>query len=148
MKQIFTIGTSKKRAENFFKFLEYNEVNSIIDVRLNNTSQICGFSKYPDIKFFLNRISNIEYVNDNLLAPTQDLLTAYKNKIIDWSEYVEEFHKLMEERDIVRYIKVIYPNLDKYCLLCSENKPDHCHRRLLAELIRDNFEDYEIVHLF
>ena len=148
MKQLFTIGTAKKSAENFFKFLEYNEVKFVIDVRLNNTSQLCGFSKYPDIKFFLNKISNIEYVVDNQLAPTQDLLMTYKNKNIDWEKYVEEFNKLMKKRDIIRYIKTMYEDLDKYCLLCSEQKPDHCHRRLLAELIRDNFEDYQIVHLF
>ena len=147
MKQLFTIGTSKKTAERFFALLEDNNVRCVLDVRLYNTYQLAGFSKYPDIKYFLKKIANINYINDNMFAPSEDLLTAYRNKQINWDDYTERFTQIMELRGITDYIESKYPDLDRYCLLCSEDKPDKCHRRLLAELIRDNFGDYEIKHL-
>lgn len=147
MKELFTIGTSKKTAKEFFYLLDINDIKCVIDVRLKNTSQICGFTKYPDIEFLLHRVSNIKYIRDKELSPNLDLLSSYKNKEIDWSGYVKKFDELMNERDILKYIELEYPSLDRYCLMCSEDKPDYCHRRLLAELIRDNFEDYKIIHL-
>lgn len=147
MKQLFTIGTSKKTAERFFALLEDNNVRCVLDVRLFNAYQLAGFSKYPDIKYFLKKIANIDYIDDNMFAPSEDLLNAYRNKKINWDDYTERFTQIMELRGITDYIESKYPDLDRYCLLCNEDKPDKCHRRLLAEMICNNFGEYELTHL-
>ena len=147
MKQLFTIGTTRKTAEKFFTLLTDNNVKCVLDVRRYNSSQLAGFSKYPDIKYFLKKISGIDYDKDRIFAPSEDLFNAYRNKHIDWDEYTERFKQVIERQGFIDYITYMYPDLDRYCLLCSEDKPDKCHRRLLAELIRDNFGDYEIKHL-
>ena len=148
MKQIFTIGSSKKTAEKFFTMLTEHNVRCVIDVRLYNSYQLAGFSKYPDIKYFLKTIANIDYISDSMFAPSSWLLTAYRNKEINWDEYTVNFTQIMELRGIIDYIATKYPDLDGHCLLCSEDKPDKCHRRLLAEMICDTFGEYELHHLF
>ena len=82
-----------------------------------------------------------------MMAPSENLLKAYRDKKINWEEYEEIFNQVMNQRGIVDYIEIKYPDLDKHCLMCNEDKPDKCHRRLLAELISDNFDDFEIIHL-
>ena len=148
MKHLFTIGSSKKTAERFFDLLSENNIHCVLDVRLYNNYQLAGFSKYPDIKYFLKKIVDIEYISDSMFAPSEDLLTAYRNKQINWDEYTERFIQIMEMRGIVDYIEKRYPDLDSYCLLCSEDKPDKCHRRLLAEMICEHFGEYELKHLY
>ena len=147
MKQLFTIGSSKKTAEKFFALLIDNDVKCVIDVRLYNTYQLAGFSKYPDIKYFLKKIANIEYISDSMFAPSADLLSAYREKKISWEDYIERFTQIMEMRGIIDYIGTKYEDLDGYCLLCSENKPDKCHRRLLADMICEHFGEYDLKHL-
>ena len=146
MNKIFTIGFTKKTAEEFFSLLEKNSVTEIIDVRLNNTSQLAGFSKFPDIKFFLQKIANINYRHEKIFAPTEDILNNYKKKIIDWADYEKEFEKIMIERNISDYILKNYFYADKICLLCSEVEAKNCHRRLVAEKFSEVF-NIEIIHL-
>lgn len=147
MHKIFTIGFTKLTAEEFFTCLERNRVKMIVDVRLKNTSQLLGFSKYPDIKYFLRNLSGIEYVHDLQFAPTERLLDSYKKKYITWEDYEEAFAALMATRDIDDYIKKNYTNAENYCLLCAEVSPENCHRRLVAERIAAVLGDVEIVHL-
>ena len=146
MKQLFTIGSSKKTAEKFFTLLEDNNIRCILDVRLKRKSQLIGFCKYPDIKFLLKRVSNIDYIYDDIFAPSEKLFEAYKKKQISWEEYAKIF--LEENSKLKVYIETYYPDLDKCCLLCSEDKPDKCHRRLLAEMICEHFGEYELKHLY
>ena len=148
MKQLFTIGSSKKTAERFFDLLSENNVRCVLDVRLYNNYQLAGFSKYPDIKYFLKKIADIEYISDSMFAPSADLLTAYREKRINWDDYTERFTQIMEMRGIIDYIEGKYTDLDGYCLLCSEDKPDKCHRRLLGEMICESFGEYEMKHLY
>ena len=148
MKQLFTIGSTKKTAEKFFTLLIDNDVRCVLDVRLYNSYQLAGFSKYPDIKYFLKKIANIEYLNDSMFAPSEELLTAYREKRINWDDYTERFTQIMELRGIIDYIETKYEDLNGYCLLCSEDKPDKCHRRLLAEMICEHFGGYELKHLY
>lgn len=131
---VYTIGFTKKTAEQFFTSLKNNRIDILIDIRLNNTSQLAGFTKFPDIEFFLARVCNIEYIHDELLAPTEEILKAYKNKQINWSKYVEQFNALMILREITTHIKKRYTTLQtkNICLLCSEDKPEKCHRSLIA----------------
>lgn len=131
---VYTIGFTRKTAEQFFTSLSDNRIDVLIDIRLNNTSQLAGFTKYPDIAFFLSRICNIKYIHDEKLAPTNEILKAYKNKNIDWAKYVEQFEALMIYRNIKAHIEQRYKSLFNMniCLLCSEDKPNQCHRSLVA----------------
>lgn len=148
--KIYTIGFTKKSAEEFFEILEHNKIKIILDIRLNNTSQLSGFAKGKDLKFFLKRILDIFYIHDLNLAPTKDILFRYKKNMISWESYESEFLDLLNERNIREYIKAKYiKNLDGLCLLCSEHEASKCHRRLVAEFIKNEFVDMdiEIVHL-
>lgn len=147
MKKIFTIGSTRKTAEEFFRLLEDNGVEKIVDVRLNNASQLLAFAKYPDIEFFLRRIAGIEYFQDIYFTPTERMLDSYKKKFITWKQYEEAFAALMASRDIDDYIRKNYAGEENYCLLCTEPTPENCHRRLVAEKIKEVFGDVEIVHL-
>jgi uncharacterized protein (DUF488 family) len=148
MDNIYTIGFTKKSAEKFFGLLNENHVEVILDVRLNNTSQLAGFSKYPDIKFFLSNICGIEYISDTQFAPEEWILKDYKGKKITWAQYVMFFDELMEKRNIMDYIKSNYARLEnkRVCLLCSEEKSDNCHRSLIAQRFKELY-DAKIINL-
>lgn len=147
MRKIFTIGFTKLTAEEFFTCLEVNRVKRIVDVRLYNSSQLLGFSKYPDIQFFLRRIAGIEYFHDLYFAPSERILESYKKKYITWENYEEAFAALMETRDIDDYIRKNYSTEENFCLLCTEVSPENCHRRLVAERIATVLGDVDIRHL-
>lgn len=143
--KIFTIGFTKKSAEQFFSRLKQSGLKRVVDTRLNNVSQLAGFTKKDDLKFFLKAVLDIEYVHAPLLAPNQDILDDYKKNGGDWPTYERKFLSLMESRNIES--KVDRYLLDGACLLCSEPTPHHCHRRLVAEYLRDKWGDVEIQHL-
>ena len=139
MARVKTIGFTKTTAEHFFQRLLINEVKRVIDVRLNNTSQLAGFAKARDLTYFLNALGGIDYVHEPLLAPTQDILTAYKKLKGDWSDYRVQFMDLMDARKIDQHFSIDY--FDNGCLLCSEDKPHHCHRSLVVEFLNDRWDD-------
>ena len=147
MRKIFTIGFTKKTAEEFFTCLENNHVEKIVDVRLFNKSQLLGFTKYPDIEYFLRNLCNINYVHDLQFAPSKRILEAYQKKYIDWQGYERAFSELMTTNNIDDYILKNYADADNICLMCTEVSPENCHRRLVAEKIRDVLGDVEIIHL-
>lgn len=139
--KIFTIGFTNKSAEKFFNLLTQNNVIKVIDIRLNNKSQLAGFTKGNDLKFFLKKICNIEYIYMPELAPTKDLLDDYKQKKITWKDYEVRFNKLLDNTDIHKLLGCI--DLNNSCLLCSEDKPDQCHRRLVAEKIKIVLKEFD-----
>jgi uncharacterized protein (DUF488 family) len=143
--KVFTIGFTKKSAETFFTRLQGVGVKRLVDVRLNNVSQLAGFTKRDDLRYFTKAICHIDYVHVPELAPTQDILTAYKKDKGDWSLYEQRFLDLMRERRIQSTIA--RDLLDGACLLCSEEKPHHCHRRLVAEYLQQHWGDFEIEHI-
>jgi uncharacterized protein (DUF488 family) len=143
--KIFTIGFTKKSAETFFTRLKNSGAKRLIDIRLNNISQLAGFTKKDDLRYFTRAICNMEYVHLPMLAPTQDILDAYKKKKGDWNVYERHFLDLMKERHIED--NASREVLDGACLLCSEEKPDHCHRRLVAEYLSDKWGNVEIEHI-
>ncbi len=147
MKQakLFTIGFTKKSAETFFTRLRTAGVKRLIDVRLNNISQLAGFAKRDDLAYFLKVICDCKYRHEPLLAPTKEILDGYKKKQMDWEEYETRFVKLLEERQAHRL--VTSGELKEACLLCSEPTPGKCHRRLVAEFFTQNFGDLEVYHL-
>lgn len=142
---LYTIGFTKKNAQEFFETLRSANVRQVIDVRLNNLSQLSGFAKRDDLAYFLKRICDIEYVHMPELAPTQEMLDKYKKGKGTWSEYAGAFNALMAQR---KSIQSLNPKvLDQSCLLCSESLPEFCHRRLLAETMQQRFADLQIHHL-
>lgn len=143
--KLYTIGFTKKNAEKFFTTLRQAGVRKIIDVRLNNASQLAGFAKRDDLQYFLNELCGIEYIHRPDLAPTAELLKGYRDKSIDWDTYERTFNELMRDRLIEKSMD--RESLDTSCLLCSEADAAHCHRRLVAEYLRDALEDIEICHL-
>lgn len=146
MGKIFTIGSARKTAEEFFNLLKDSGVTKIIDVRLKNNTQLLGFAKYPDIEYFTREILHGEYFHDKKFTPSEKILSRYKKNQIDWEGYEREFAELMNYRDIDVYIADRYAGQENYCLLCTEPTPEFCHRRLVAERIRDVL-GVEIVHL-
>jgi uncharacterized protein (DUF488 family) len=145
MIKLFTIGFTGKTAESFFNLLRNNKVKKIVDTRINNVSQLSGFAKAPDLKFFADEIGQISYDHNIDFAPTKDLLSNYRNKKLSWQEYEIEYLNLLDMRKIAQ--KTNIDLLHENCLLCSEHTPEKCHRRLLAEYLQNVRNDIEIVHL-
>ena len=135
---IATIGFTQTSAERFFDRLLSAGVKKVVDVRLHNTSQLAGFAKADDLAYFLNRIGGIAYVHEPLLAPTDAMFKVYKKDKGEWAAYETRFLDLMAERQIENRLK---PELlDGACLLCSEAKPHHCHRRLVCEYLNHKWD--------
>ena len=143
--RLFTIGFTKKNAEKFFGLLSSSRVRRVVDVRLNNVSQLAGFAKRDDLKFFLQRVCGIDYVHLPDLAPTREMLADYRKKRMGWDDYERQFLDLMRERRIEESIP--REIVDGGCLLCSEDRPHHCHRRLVAEYLHDRWGGIDVRHL-
>ncbi len=142
--KIYTIGFTKKSAEEFFKLLLNKEIDKIIDVRRRNNSQLAGFAKSEDLEYFLREIGNLGYEYEPKFAPSKELLNAWRDDEVSWEEYEETYLDSLKEN--IDQIDLTY--FDNSCLLCSENVPDKCHRRLLAEYLKEQAEeDIEIEHL-
>lgn len=142
--KLFTIGFTKTSAGNFFSRLSKASVKNLIDVRLNNVSQLAGFAKKDDLRYFAKAICGIGYEHIPDLAPTQDILDDYKKSKGSWSIYAQKFLDLMARRKIENIDRA---KLDGGCLLCSEDKPHYCHRRLVAEYLKEKWGDLDIQHL-
>ncbi|MGD0231572.1 MAG: DUF488 domain-containing protein [Syntrophorhabdales bacterium] len=143
--KIFTIGFTKKSAEVFFTKLQLAGASRLVDVRLNNVSQLAGFAKRDDLRYFLRTICQMDYVHLPELAPAQHILDEYKKHNGDWNRYERQFIDLMTTRQIEN--KVSRELLENACLLCSEDKPSHCHRRLVAEYLSDRWGSIQIEHI-
>lgn len=144
---IYTIGFTKKNAETFFGFLQSAKIKTLIDVRLNNVSQLAGFAKRDDLKFFLRELCSAEYIHAPDLAPTKDILNAYKKGDMSWDIYEDKFLNLMSQRNVERLVK--RELLDEGCLLCSEHEPHLCHRRLVVDYLNKTTDlNLEVKHLY
>lgn len=144
---VYTIGFTQKKAEKFFGLIKSTGILTLIDVRLNNISQLAGFAKRDDLKFFLRELCDAEYVHAPDLAPTKEILNAYKKGNMSWEKYEEKFLDLMSRRNIEKHVKSEL--LDNGCLLCSEHKPHLCHRRLVVEYLNENTDlTLDVKHLF
>ncbi len=144
MTSVSTIGFTQSTAENFFERLLQAGVKKVVDVRLHNTSQLSGFAKAMDLKYFLNQIGQIDYVHEPTLAPTDEMLSVYKKKKGSWEEYEKNFLNLMSQRHIEKKFDQKY--FANACLLCSEHKPHHCHRRLVCEYLNGQWNGALTVH--
>lgn len=144
--EVYSIGFTKKKAEEFFGLLKGAKITRLIDVRLNNSSQLAAFAKRDDLQYFLREICGAEYVHEPLLAPTQELLDSYKKEKGAWEEYERKFLALMDERRIAEVLDRSLFSVPA-ALLCSEDSPSHCHRRLILEYLDNKWGKISIRHL-
>lgn len=144
--EIYSIGFTQSTAERFFGRLSAAGVTHLLDVRLNNVSQLAGFAKRDDLAFFVGKLCGATYTHEPLLAPSQELLDAYKKQKGIWADYKREFLALLARRHIETELdRTLF---DKpTALLCSEPTADHCHRRLVLEYLQEKWGDIDIVHL-
>lgn len=153
--KLYTIGFTQKSAEEFFEGLKGKDISTLIDVRLNNKSQLAGFAKGRDLKYFLFKLCNISYFYEEKFAPTKELLEDWKKNKILWEEYEFLYKRILINRDAEkiftnRFLMVDYALPGNICFLCSESTPENCHRRLLAEYLKEycpSLENAEIIHL-
>ncbi|MGO8759992.1 MAG: DUF488 family protein [Terracidiphilus sp.] len=144
--EIYSIGFTQKSASQFFGALKAAGIERLLDVRLNNTSQLAGFAKQADLKYFLKEICGAAYEHEPLLAPTQEILDAFKKHKGSWDVYTAAYLALIRSRKVE---SVLSPDSfrKKTVLLCSEATPEHCHRRLALEYLQQHWGDITIVHL-
>ena len=146
---IFTIGFTKKTAEEFFRLLQEAQVQKLIDIRENRVGQLAGFAKYPDLAFFLDRILGIAYDYQPIFAPSVKIRTAYR-KTRDWAKYEKSFRELMRQRRVLEAVDLASFE-GRVALLCSEAEPDKCHRRLVTEMLAQHWTSLghriEVKHL-
>lgn len=144
--EIYSIGFTQKSASQFFGALKAHGIERLLDVRLNNTSQLAAFAKQADLAYFLREICSAAYEHEPLLAPTQEMLDAYKKHKGGWEAYEDAFLALMRSRNIESALdKESFAR--KTVLLCSEPTAEHCHRRLVLEYLQKHWEGVEIHHL-
>ena len=144
--EIYSIGFTQKSAREFFGALKAHGIERLLDVRLNNTSQLAGFAKQSDLKYFLHEICGVVYEHEPLLAPTQEILDAFKKRKGDWGEYTKAYLSLIRDRKVET---VLSPAsfARRTVLLCSEATAEHCHRRLALEYLQQHWGGIGIVHL-
>lgn len=144
--KLFTIGFSGKSAEEFFELLKQNGITTLIDARLNNKSQLAGFTKAKDFPYLLKQIAGVEYVHATSLTPTKELLDGYRDGHITWSEYEVTYDEILRSRFLDQLSNDV---LENGCILCSEPTANQCHRRLAAEYLQSTYPDkeIEIIHL-
>jgi len=141
---LFTIGYTQKSAEEFFTLLTKNSVKKLIDIRLNNTSQLAGFANAKHLPYLL-KLHNIEYEYKTKFAPTKELLKGYQDEKLDWQEYEKQYNQILIDRDIL--FNTSLSEFEDAVLLCSEPMAEQCHRRLAAEYIAKHFENVNIKHI-
>jgi uncharacterized protein (DUF488 family) len=144
--EIYSIGFTQKSAGEFFGALRAHGIERLLDVRLNNTSQLAGFAKQSDLAYFLREICGIDYEHEPLLAPTQEILDAFKKHKGSWDVYTEAYLELIRSRKVESVLSRD-SFLKKTVLLCSEPTAEHCHRRLALEYMQSHWEGVTIRHL-
>lgn len=145
--RIYTIGFTKKNACEFFELIKKNNIEIVLDIRLNNKSQLAGFAKGRDLDYFLSEICNCRYQHCIEFAPTEKILEGYKKGNISWDEYVEQYTTLILKRGDYKNFEDKYSDYKNICLLCSESTAIHCHRRLAAEIIAKDNKQINIKHI-
>jgi uncharacterized protein (DUF488 family) len=142
---LYTIGFARKSAEQFFNSLIAAGVQRLIDTRLRRSSQLAAFARYPDLAYFLGRLGAIEYAHEGLLVPSSQLLEAYRRGLLDWSGYAQGYRSLLVERSVER--RLDSRSYASACLLCSEARPERCHRRLAAEYLAEHWPCLQVHHI-
>ena len=144
--EIYSIGFTQKNASEFFGTLKAHRIERLLDVRLNNSSQLAGFAKKADLAYFLKEICGADYEHQPLLAPTQDILDSFKKRKGDWDVYTKAYISLICSRQVESALSQ-ESFRRRTVLLCSEPTPEHCHRRLALEYLQKKWGTFEIRHI-
>ena len=144
--EIFTIGFGGKTASQFFESLKVAGVQQLVDVRLNNVSQLAGFTKRSDLPYFLNEIARIDYRHELLLAPEDEDLKAYRKKQLSWDAYAAKYAQVLQDRDVAHQLST-RDLPERIALLCSEPAAEKCHRRIAAEYFESRWPGVTVIHL-
>ena len=144
---LFTMGFTRKSAEEFFTLIGENHIEILIDIRLRNNTQFAGFTKSNDLAYFLKAICACRYVHEDAFAPNKELLDDYKKQVTSWEKYESIYRSLYLKREMGERFRKNYQRYNRVLLLCSEPTPEKCHRRLLAEYIGQDMENIQIIHL-
>lgn len=144
---VFTLGFTQKSAKDFFTLIKENNISVLVDIRLNNISQLAGFTKGRDLEFFLEELCECKYEHEKLAAPTKDILDGYKKGNLSWEQYELEYEELIKSRETIKDFLLKHKSDERICLLCSEPTPEHCHRRLFARLMKEMDSDVSVRHL-
>ena len=149
MIELYTIGFTQKNAEQFFLLLKKYKIEYLADVRLNNASQLAGYTKSVDLAYFLKNLIDVQYVHSEEWAPTKEILSNYRNKNITWEEYERLYLDLIKKRNVEKkFLSFFSIVITRICLLCSEVEASQCHRRLLSNYLKDKLgEEVKIVHI-
>lgn len=135
----------KKSAQEFFNIINDNKIDILADIRLYNSTQLAGFSKSQDLKYFLKQICNCNYIALQEFAPTRSLFDNYKKGYIEWNEYEKIYNDFLNTHAKLDFFVAFQDK--RICLLCAEDTPKCCHRRLLAEKIANTYDSVVITHL-
>jgi uncharacterized protein (DUF488 family) len=135
--KVTTIGFTQKSARRFFSLIKHAEVRTVLDVRLNKTSQLAGFAKKLDLEFFLSELLDVKYLDLCELAPEREFLKRYQSGELAWDDYAEAYLELLAKRQVESNLDAAV--FDRGCLLCSEHRPDRCHRRLAVEYLNSQW---------
>lgn len=140
--RLYTIGYSKKTAEEFFDILRDNGVTQVVDIRRHNSNQLAGFTKQSDLPWFLDTIAGIGYSHELALAPSEDLMRAYRKEGLPFDEFAAKLRKQFEDREMPTKA-----TFDHAALLCSEADPSTCHRLVASEYLAEKWSGVEVIHL-
>jgi uncharacterized protein (DUF488 family) len=144
--KIFTIGFTKKSAEEFFRLLKSNGIQRIVDIRVHPGGQLAGFAKDRDLAFFLRELAGIDYVYQPELAPAEELMKSYRADK-DTAVWEAGYRQLLAENGMPGKLDRRIFEDKVCCLLCSEAEAEHCHRRIAAEMMKAEWGNVEIIHL-
>ena len=146
MSVVYTIGYKGKSLKTFVTQLRTAHVDAIIDIRLRNTSHLAGYTKRDTLAFLLPEGFGIAYEHHPELAPTSQIMDAYRQNA-DWAAYQSRFLPLLQERAVETIGQTILRRYHAPCLLCAEPTAQQCHRRLVAEYWREHLTELTVVHL-
>ncbi len=145
--RLYTIGFTQKSAEQFFGLIKAHDIRLLVDIRLNNASQLAGFTKGGDLAYFLKELCGCEYRHATEFTPTKELMESYRQKTISDEDFRDRYAALMAERGSCKTFAQRYGEFERACLLCSEPEAKHCHRGVLADLLQKEQKALEIVHI-
>jgi len=140
--KIYTIGYGNRSIQSFIQLLTKYQIDILIDVRTNPHSRYQP--DYGSKKLELHLANNnyrYLYLGKELGGKPSDV-TCYTNGIVD---YTAVSSKLFFLRGIEQVISLAGEGVT-LALMCAEQAPVHCHRKLLIGDYLQN-EGYDILHI-
>lgn len=143
---LFSIGFTQKNAEEFFGLLKDNNIDCLIDIRLNPNGQLSRFAFEKDLPYFLDKLANgCKYAHRVDLAPQNELLKEVRTKGSEMSKNYKlfeiEFNKYLEDKSKIKNFLEQFKGFKNVALLCSEHTTEKCHRRLVSDMLIKYFSN-------